>query len=637
MKSSLLVSLAVATALGSWWYLHEDTEQNVVELPVTKQQAAPSSSQLSTTQSEPVENRHTAEPVLTEQQQTLDCEQALIDYQSPSFLEQKRRLLIEELLRSIPDEQRSISNQHLLAAAGLNKAVQQSINRQQTEQTSLSGESVIPDPSMMEQLAVHIKNLEYGDITDLIIDRKLSKLTRFANYTLLETIYLYDLELSAGSWQMLIASGLPVSKRLIKWLIRHPEQAELFSTTLDSYTSNKAFSPAELRRLAEDSIRQLNPVAVRNFIDRGATFSGDVNKSPLLLLPEPADQQQQQAFVDIYLILSQQGMNTAPAFLAANIEQWLPKDLLKSTPVIQDENTQLTEEAAAVSSQIADVNRDIEQQIQYARQIEQECSLDASISSGETAKSTHQGIYEKQIQSYGANNNQGFIDDEHKDELASARTMVKQIVHSLEMRSKDGHQQIRDDLEDFRKLVARREWKKALDMAKAAKLDDPDKGKIYFRTLMEQAAQHANITTLKQIIAAGGKLPDGMIAQLAATGDLERTRTLQPLGLNFSFIDGFGRNAISFAMMPPGHYDMIEFLLDQDVSVKPTSKGLDPLDYALKFVNHDKRYQGLIRLLIDNGAPVEKSHRQKIQLLKFSNPELYNELVLHIPELRISG
>ena len=81
----------------------------------------------------------------------------------------------------------------------------------------------------------------------------------------------------------------------------------------------------------------------------------------------------------------------------------------------------------------------------------------------------------------------------------------------------------------------------------------------------------------------------------------------------------------------------LEYLMGRSVSTKPSPLGLDPLDTVLLAILESPSVTPagveLARFLIDNGSPIELSHRQLVQQIQTADADRYELLVAVIPAL----
>ena len=106
-------------------------------------------------------------------------------------------------------------------------------------------------------------------------------------------------------------------------------------------------------------------------------------------------------------------------------------------------------------------------------------------------------------------------------------------------------------------------------------------------------------------------------------------------------MDAQGRNAFHVLaeadLDKEGTWRFAEHLASRSVSIKPTAFGLDPLDTTLTELLELPQWRTanirFARFLIDDGAPVERSHRQLAAMISTADASTYRRLVSVVPEL----
>ena len=142
----------------------------------------------------------------------------------------------------------------------------------------------------------------------------------------------------------------------------------------------------------------------------------------------------------------------------------------------------------------------------------------------------------------------------------------------------------------------------------------------------------------------GGALPKDAARYLAGNQRPDASaiaEALEPFGFDPHYVDAHGRNAFSVLanadLDKEGAWRFAEYLASRSVSVKPTAFGLDPLDTALtKLLRHPRWRAANIRFarfLIDQGAPIERSHRELASMIATADANTYRRLVSVVPEL----
>jgi len=134
-----------------------------------------------------------------------------------------------------------------------------------------------------------------------------------------------------------------------------------------------------------------------------------------------------------------------------------------------------------------------------------------------------------------------------------------------------------------------------------------------------------------------------LITPLAMNNRLDLIKKFIDHGVRLDQLDD-NYNPLSWAIRKPGNTDTIKFLLEHGAPVKPQYPGLDFLDIGLAELDHFnpalRNDKGAplyatpqdIALLLNAGAPIERSHIEKIQQLKTLNPDAYQALITAVPE-----
>ena len=179
----------------------------------------------------------------------------------------------------------------------------------------------------------------------------------------------------------------------------------------------------------------------------------------------------------------------------------------------------------------------------------------------------------------------------------------------------------------------------------------------WYEALVERALLHgAPFEIIVEVIGRnGGNVPDDAMVLLVSepwSGAARLAATLQEVySMDVHYVDEDGRNAFYYiseqfydlqgpariGRMDTEVWEMAQFMAEQGVAPKSSARGLDPLDRVLlKVIEMPMTVAGatdLVRLLIDQGAPIDPSHRELMQWLAQLNPEGYSELVETVPEL----
>ena len=179
----------------------------------------------------------------------------------------------------------------------------------------------------------------------------------------------------------------------------------------------------------------------------------------------------------------------------------------------------------------------------------------------------------------------------------------------------------------------------------------------WYGALVERALLHgAPFEIIVEAVSRnGGNVPDDAMMLLVSepwSGAAKLSATLQEVyTMDVHYVDEDGRNAFYhiseqfYDLQGPARvgrmntevWELAQFLAEQGVAVQSSARGLDPLDIVLlKVIEMPMTVVAatdFVRLLIDQGARIDPSHRELMTWLAGLNPEGYAELVETVPEL----
>lgn len=148
---------------------------------------------------------------------------------------------------------------------------------------------------------------------------------------------------------------------------------------------------------------------------------------------------------------------------------------------------------------------------------------------------------------------------------------------------------------------------------------------------------------VKQIM----RFPDNMVLYLYRIKDPDKLKQFVDLGADLNFSSA-GENILTRVLTTRPTSEMVSFLLEQDVSTKPSRLGLDALDIALndlrtfKYSKYKKKIKSEIdkaknvALIIRRKHPIEASHRHRVHELNKVNPKALEVTSTILPKLTIN-
>jgi hypothetical protein len=164
--------------------------------------------------------------------------------------------------------------------------------------------------------------------------------------------------------------------------------------------------------------------------------------------------------------------------------------------------------------------------------------------------------------------------------------------------------------------------------------------------LLNSYAHEENATWefIEKLLPHVDQLSPYLISGLSIRNRLDLIQKLIPYGLQLDYQTHDGNVLHTLAQFDRTS-ESLKFLLDQGVATKSAFLGVDVLDTALARLDHFnstlKTPNGApyftgpqdIALLLNAGAPIERSHIEKIQQLKTLNPDAYQALIAAAPNL----
>ena len=532
------------------------------------------------------------------------------------------------------------SDDCLMAAQGGDNAelAALQLNSEAARFLSASGLSVL-ERDLVVELSGYRRNYERGKVVarnhPISTSPPLSKERRFALGELLDSVSLGRL-LGYGGWRSEVPMPeLTFGAREVAKAIEHGVTPEVLTQLLEisgvdptvTYRYNGA-------NLAKTAAVHGKPDLLRVLLERGANPTNG-NRSVLddlaLVMPEQDDG----TYADVVQQLMSAGdmpympstLDTLEAVTPLTVPSSLHPDAvaLIDTPEVR----RTAEEFRALMDGWAD-------RMRKAVAVEERCAsvvVQAPTTSSLFAKQT----YEERLRAEYAR-------DPLLREAEVALAAAEKMILSGE---------IPENMKAFSRMLDL--WHAGMWTAAFAVAEEWDAG--WYEDLVDRALLHgAPFEIIVEVISRnGGNVPDDAMVLLVSepwSGAARLAATLQEVyTMDVHYVDKDGRNAFYYiseqfydlqgpariGRMKTQVWEMAQFLAEQGVAVKSRARGLDPLDIvllkAIKMPMTVAAATDFVRLLIDQGAPIELSHRELMQWLAQLNPEGYAELVETVPEL----
>jgi hypothetical protein len=160
-----------------------------------------------------------------------------------------------------------------------------------------------------------------------------------------------------------------------------------------------------------------------------------------------------------------------------------------------------------------------------------------------------------------------------------------------------------------KKMIADGDWQQAIEQHEAEhdkQLDDQLKLTLSFMMALNAGATNDELLSL---VAQGAEVAPEFMMTLIYKGNVALLKGLYQNGFNIHYVFPNGDNAVSLAVKLR-KLSMLSFFVAHGVNVKPLPYGFDPLDKAIEGLRGDSLNFGYVKLLINSGAPIERSHKQ---------------------------
>ena len=135
------------------------------------------------------------------------------------------------------------------------------------------------------------------------------------------------------------------------------------------------------------------------------------------------------------------------------------------------------------------------------------------------------------------------------------------------------------------------------------------------------------------LLELGANVEPRLIGLIIQKFDVQVIDSLYKNGMNLGFIYAQNINSV-VAAVENRKINILRYLLNIGISLKPSEFGYDPLDLALlrlRAIPTDLKY---VDLLINSDAPIEKSHREIVESFFEPYQDTYFKLINRYPSLR---
>ena len=137
-------------------------------------------------------------------------------------------------------------------------------------------------------------------------------------------------------------------------------------------------------------------------------------------------------------------------------------------------------------------------------------------------------------------------------------------------------------------LLSVKKWDEALLLAENEFITENDASAL--NLLLEfLLVNHASQNLVIKTIESGATFDDNAVFNLILHGKLEDIKAYKEIGLNISYRNHDGFNALHFAIVYKSNLEMINYLYEDGVPFVKDNRGYTPLDYLLKNIDHTNK------------------------------------------------
>jgi hypothetical protein len=427
------------------------------------------------------------------------------------------------------------------------------------------------------------------------------------------------------------------------------------------------------------SAKTLRPELFNYFIAQGVASTTENRSfgglSVLDALPIPTNPTEQAAALELAQYALNKGDKAKKYSTKEKLEKWLPNDISKQHEQQLQPEQALSPEVQAYGAQLKTLIEGFDKQSAQATTDIRYCkeqhdydsnSYFAELIESKTNPATLSLATKKALQE--------FLKQDHiKNPEKNIPPEIRDIF--LAMKQYPDKKALQDMFKKFGDPVKAKNWEAAMAAVDAIAAQElfAGNGKLAYSLLINAYLNENNPDSnyVQALLAKGAVLDYTDIEQAVRRQNLDALKNLRSLGQNLNYIDGEGETALTRAVSNYKDMSIINYLLENGVSTKPNTLGMDPLDIALsKLDSYRKRYEDpaviqelerksderklfsglipsttktsysswalppvIVEALIRAGAPIELSHIEKIEMLKVTNPDAYSKLEELIPNL----
>jgi hypothetical protein len=533
-----------------------------------------------------------------------------------------------------------------------------------------------------EILYMATKTKDYTSLTNAIAEKKLDPTHTLGVESLLANIISKNKDISPEQLQKIIDVGAPIEPDTVARAIQIKMPTETIINLAKGLTGDMNVSWKEndaATNFALASAKALRPELFNYFISQGVASTTENRAfgglSILDVLPTPTNETEHAAALELAKYALNKGDRATKYSTKEKLEKWLPKDIAKQHEQQLQPEQALSPEVQAYSNQLKTLIADFDKQATQSQADILRCKEQHDYDSNTYFSELIDSKTNPETLSLATKKAlQEFIKQEHAknpNKILSAE--MQRIFEAL--KEYPDKKALQDMFKRFGEPVKARNWVAAMAEVDAIAAQElfAGNGKLAYSLLINAYLNEKNPDPnyVQALIAKGAILDYTDVEQAVRRQNLDALKNLRSLGQDLNYIDGTGGNALTRAVSNYKDMSIINYLLENGVSTKPNTLGMDPLDIALsKLDSYRKRYEDpaviqelerkaderkllsslipsttktsysswalppvIVEALIRAGAPIELSHIEKIEMLRVTNPDAYAKLEELIPNL----
>lgn len=588
-----------------------------------------------------------------------DCFAQFNNNQTPDLLLQQKNNHLIIFFRELKAKSYDLSQQHVIAdVAGLNKkeAFAASTGRQVKTQDTKPHEVLLADnydqqtelPSDQRDLFDALS--EKGDmsgIADAFRNKALNPTNIHFGSSLVGQLILRNPHINVDQIQSLRAAGAEIhletiatavkfaSSEVVIFLAENYQQDLASQWRINDIPTNLAMASAAAFR--DDLFFYFINKGIKPYVDNGYEYSMLFD-----VMPEPVtEQQKQRALIYVVDALKHNARSTRLSSIE-RLKRWLPEDIQQSYHSTLMPAIEIPAELMALGTRLKGELEQMQAQIAAAQRLASACQHQHNYRVENYLEELLQGNADSKNLSLATKNllSKHFDEQMKKGWQKAAEEQAKK-TDPAEVRNLEESKQVNQKL--FNQIMDK-QWDKALAICSTQPRQDLRNGLCSQLLHSYVSDEKANWAFVEKILPHVTKMDSGLLTALAMGNKMDLLRKFAARGLAFDQLD-YHHDPLAWALRIGNNTEAIAFLLEQGTPTKYDFPGADALDTGLaqldRFNASLTRDDGSpfftapqdVALLIRAGAPIERSHIEKIQQLKMLNPDAYQALIAAVPEL----